>query len=308
MKFSKKILGLISVLVIMILCFVGCGKTETGSNEGSVSSATTSSDKSVVATINGKEVTREDVGQELVDAQKSVIEQYIYAELQKEFFNKVEVTEKEIDETIEKYKTNVGADNWDMYLMLYGGGSEEEFRKKLVDEIKLEKSVNEKAEKITIADSDLQAKYDENPNSYNIAVMDVVFLGAEQVDTAKAMYDDGKTIEEISKALNVEISKDEHCYFESDIVWEKPVSSLKVGDMNITTKDSGNYIVGKVVELNTGISNAKVKEDLTHIVKQEKAFEELNKEYQEFLKKSKASIFNEDIQLYVEEEQTPTQP
>ena len=305
MKISKKILSLVLVLVVLVLCFVGCGKneTETGSDK-----STTVADNSVVATINGKDVTREDVGQELVDAQKSVIEQYIYAELQKEFFNKVEVTEKEIDETIEKYKTNVGADNWDMYLMLYGGGSEEEFRKMLVDEIKLEKSVNEKAEKITIADSDLQAKYDENPNSYNIAVMDVVFLGAEQVDTAKAMYDEGKTIEEISKALNVEISKDEHCYFESDIVWEKPVSSLKVGDMNITTKDSGNYIVGKVVELNTGISNAKVKEDLTQIVKQEKAFEELNKEYQEFLKKSKASIFNEDIQLYVEEEQTPTQP
>ena len=301
----KRILSLVLVLVVLVLCFVGCGKneTETGSDK-----STTVADNSVVATINGKDVTREDVGQELVDAQKSVIEQYIYAELQKEFFNKVEVTEKEIDETIEKYKTNVGADNWDMYLMLYGGGSEEEFRKMLVDEIKLEKSVNEKAEKITIADSDLQAKYDENPNSYNIAVMDVVFLGAEQVDTAKAMYDEGKTIEEISKALNVEISKDEHCYFESDIVWEKPVSSLKVGDMNITTKDSGNYIVGKVVELNTGISNAKVKEDLTQIVKQEKAFEELNKEYQEFLKKSKASIFNEDIQLYVEEEQTPTQP
>lgn len=305
MKISKKILSLVLVLVVLVLCFVGCGKneTETGSDK-----STTVADNSVVATINGKDVTREDVGQELVDAQKSVIEQYIYAELQKEFFNKVEVTEKEIDETIEKYKTNVGADNWDMYLMLYGGGSEEEFRKMLVDEIKLEKSVNEKAEKITIADSDLQAKYDENPNSYNIAVMDVVFLGAEQVDTAKAMYDEGKTIEEISKALNVEISKDEHCYFESDIVWEKSISSLKVGDMNITTKDSGNYIVGKVVELNTGISNAKVKEDLTQIVKQEKAFEELNKEYQEFLKKSKASIFNEDIQLYVEEEQTPTQP
>ena len=305
MKISKKILSLVLVLVVLVLCFVGCGKneTETGSDK-----STTVADNSVVATINGKDVTREDVGQELVDAQKSVIEQYIYAELQKEFFNKVEVTEKEIDETIEKYKTNVGADNWDMYLMLYGGGSEEEFRKMLVDEIKLEKSVNEKAEKITIADSDLQAKYDENPNSYNIAVMDVVFLGAEQVDTAKAMYDEGKTIEEISKALNVEISKDEHCYFESEIVWEKPISTLKIGDMNITTKDSGNYIVGKVVELNTGISNAKVKEDLTQIVKQEKAFEELNKEYQEFLKKSKASIFNEDIQLYVEEEQTPTQP
>lgn len=305
MKISKKILSLVLVLVVLVLCFVGCGKneTETGSDK-----STTVADNSVVATINGKDVTREDVGQELVDAQKSVIEQYIYAELQKEFFNKVEVTEKEIDETIEKYKTNVGADNWDMYLMLYGGGSEEAFRKMLVDEIKLEKSVNEKAEKLTIADSDLQAKYDENPNSYNIAVMDVVFLGAEQVDTAKAMYDEGKTIEEISKALNVEISKDEHCYFESDIVWEKPISSLKVGDMNITTKDSGNYIVGKVVELNTGISNAKVKEDLTQNVKQEKAFEELNKEYQEFLKKSKASIFNEDIQLYVEEEQTPTQP
>ena len=47
----------------------------------------------------------------------------------------------------------------------------------------------------------------------------------------------------------------------------------------------------------------KVKEDLTQIVKQEKGFEELNKEYQEFLKKSTASIFNEDITLYVEEEQ-----
>ena len=300
MKISKKILSLVLVLVVLVLCFVGCGKneTETGSDK-----STTVADNSVVATINGKDITREDIGQDLVDAQKSVIEQYIYAELQKEFFNKVEVTDKEIDETIEKYKTNVGADNWDMYLMLYGGGSEDEFRKMLVDEIKLEKSVNEKAEKLTIKDGDLQAKYDENPNSYNIAVMDVVFLGEEQVDSAKAMYDEGKTIEEISTALNVEISKDEHCYFESEIVWEKPISTLKVGDMNITTKDSGNYIVGKVVELNVGISNVKVKEDLTQIVKQEKGFEELNKEYQEFLKKSTASIFNEDITLYVEEEQ-----
>ena len=144
-------------------------------------------------------------------------------------------------------------------------------------------------------------KYNEDPDSYNIAVMDVIFLGAENLEKARELYDKGATLKDISVALNIEISEDEHCYFKSEIDWVEDISTQNVGDMNITTSESGNFIVGTIVNLHKGITDAKVKEDVKYQLEQEKGYEEVNKDYQEFLKKSTATILGEDYPLYQEE-------
>ena len=295
MKSNLRKLGLILMCIFIVGSISAC-KT---------SSSPVLSEDTVIATIDGKNITRADLGSELEDAEKEIIENYIYEQLSKEFFSDVEVTDTEVETQLSIMKAQIGEEQWPIYLMMYGGGNEDSFKVMVKEALQQEKKIEEKGKEIEISDEDIETSYNEAPNSYNIVVMDVLFLNTEaNLQKALALYNDNKTLEEISDELDIEISTDEHAYFESELIWNKEISTTKIGDMVITTEDSGNYIIGRIKELHIGWKDEKVKEDMLDMLRYEKGLEVLDGEFSEFLKSKKATILGKDFPLYEEIDRT----
>ena len=290
---------------VMMFSLVGCGNTDTTKPDDSANSnvvAEVEGNDTVVAVVNGKNVTRSEIGDELIAAEKDVISGYIYDMMLQEFFKDVEVSDTEVDLQMQMIKGQVGEDSWPMYLAYYGGGSEEAFKEILKGSLRQESYISSKMEDITIEESVIKEQYDADPNSHNIAVLDVVFFDTvEDMNKAKDMYAQGKTLEDIAKEFEYDIFEDEHTYFYSEgLTWSANFADCKVGDYVFSGEDSGSLVIGRIVELNTGVDNEKVKEDLVNNLKYDEAYNLVNKEYEDFLKEQTVQIFGEDFPLFDE--------
>lgn len=293
MKSKIKIFTVILSSIIILSCVSACGNI----NNSIIS------DDTVMATIDDKNITRADLGSQLEESEREIIENYIYEKLSKEFFSDVEVTDTEVETQIGIMKAQIGEEQWPIYLMMYGGGDENKFKVMVKEALQQEKKIEEKGKEIEIVDEEIESAYNESPNKHNIVVMDVIFLNTEgNLQTALELYNENKTLEEISNELDIEISTDEHAYFESELIWNKSISTTKVGDMVITTKDSGNYIIGRIKELHIGWEDDKVKEDMLDMLRYEKGLEVLDGEFTEFLKSKKATVLGKEFVLYNEAE------
>ena len=304
---SKKIICSL-LAVLMLLSLAACGDT-TSTNESSTTNGSTNvgldveNGDTVVGSLNGKDITRSEVGDSLLSAEQNAISSYMYTLTLKEFFKDVEVTKTELELQLEVIKNQVGEDSWDMYLMYYGGGNEETFRTMLEESLKQEKYIKEKMDTLTIDDSELSETYNKEPDYYNIAVLDVIFFGdVDELNTAKAHYATGMDLEAIAKEMELEVYANEHTYYKSvDLTWEKNFADCKVGDYIFSAEDSGSLVIGRIKELNEGVDNPTVKADMIDNMKYDKAFELVNDEYMEFLKTQNAVIFGESYPLYEEE-------
>ena len=298
-KFSLK---LISVLLVMIFAVIGLSACSDKKNE--VGTKVSVNTGEVVAVIDGKDITRDEVGEDLLLAEQDVISNYIYGEVYKEFFKDVEVTEDELTVHIDMMKAQVGEDQWEMYLAYYGGGNEEAFREQMISSLKQEKRIKEKSNSITLTDTEIKEAYDANPGGFDFVVMDAVYLGTEEeLSKAADLVKAGKTVEEISKELNIEVSKDAHTNHVSEIKWSKDLYEAHIGETLYTTIDSGNYVVGKITAKNEGLTNLEVKSLIEEDLKYKKAFSEVEKEYIEFMKAKKVTIMGKEFPLYEEEEE-----
>ena len=298
-KMSKRMLGVLLICSFIISCSAGCGSNieKTSNNNQNIEN-----DDTIVATINGKDISRKDVGDDLKKSEKEVISNYINSQLLSEFFSSVEVTEEELNAQLQMLKAQVGDSNWDMYLAYYGGGDENSFKEMLREDLKREKYISSRSETITISDEELAEKYNEDPNSYNIAAIDAIFLDSEEeLNKAIELRKSGKTLEEISEDLGKDIDPARHTYYKSNITWVQDFANSQIGDIVYTTVESGNYVIGKIVELNTGINNEKVRDDMLSNMKYDKAYAEVEQEYIEFLKNQSATILGENYVLYEEE-------
>ena len=298
-KMSKRMLGVLLICSFIISCSAGCGSNieKTSNNNQNIEN-----DDTIVATINGKDISRKDVGDDLRKSEKEVISNYINSQLLSEFFSSVEVTEEELNAQLQMLKAQVGDSNWDMYLAYYGGGDENSFKEMLREDLKREKYISSRSETITISDEELAEKYNEDPNSYNIAAIDAIFLDSEEeLNKAIELRKSGKTLEEISEDLGKDIDPARHTYYKSNITWVQDFANSQIGDIVYTTVESGNYVIGKIVELNTGINNEKVRDDMLSNLKYDKAYDEVEQEYIEFLKNQSATILGENYVLYEEE-------
>lgn len=303
-NFSRKLIcG--ALAGVMMFSLVGCGDNTTTTNPTNPDSsvvAETEGNDTVVAVVNGKNITRGEIGEELIAAEKDVISGYIYDMLLQEFFKDVQITDSEVDLQMSMIKSQVGEESWPMYLAYYGGGSETAFKEILKGSLRQESYIKEKMEDITIEKSVIEEQYNADPNAHNIAVLDVVFLNSvDDLKKAKDLYAQGKSLEDISKEFDSEIFKDEHTYFYSEgLTWSADFAKSKVGDYIFSGEDSGSLVIGRIVELNTGVDNAKVNEDLVNSLKYDEAYNMVNKEYENFLKEQKAQIFGEDFALFEE--------
>lgn len=307
--FKKIMCGVLAV--IMLLALAACGTEDVKDNtnvDNSVDNVSnenleTESLNTVVAVVNGKEVTRKDIGDALLTSEKEIISEYVYKSMISEFFKDIEVTDTDLELQLQLIKAQVGEDNWNMYLMYYGGGSEEAFKVTLTESLKQEKFIESKKADVSLSDEDIAAVYNEDPDSHNIVVLDVIFFGdVENLNKAKELYNGGKSLEEVAIAMETEISSNEHAYFKSEnLTWSKSFNDCVVGDIVFSNEDSGSYVMARVKELNKGIDNPTVKNDLKDTLIYEKAYEIANNEYIEFLKKQTVTIFGEDYPLYSEE-------
>ena len=261
------------------------------------------SNSSVVATVNGENITREDVGADFVTMEKEAILSYLNTKLVSEFFADVEVPDEEVQLQMDLIKSQLGSEEqWNLYLMYYGGGSEEAFKEMVRESYRTEKYISEKMKTLTISDEKLAETYNKNPNQYNIALMDAIFFGeVGQIDIAKEKLNNGESMEEIAAFLGTEVYPDRNTYFESDIIWEVDLNTAKVGDIVFTTTDSGSYVMGKIKELNIGLDNPTVKKDLMDSMLYEEAYALVDAEVGEYLKKQNIMIFGEEASLVEEE-------
>jgi hypothetical protein len=304
---SKKIVcGVLAGMMAMSLCACSGDGTTTAGN----TTATVEGSDTVVAVLNGQNVTRSEVGSDLVAAEKDAISAYIYTKLQSEFFSDVEVSESDLNLQLATIKGQVGEEQWPLYLAMYGGGSEEAFTEMLRESLKSEQYISKKMETVSVTSDELNEAYNANPDHYNIAVLDVIFFGdVAQMNQAKEHYNAGKTFDEVAEAMNLQISSNEHAYFYSDsLTWEKDFNDCVVGDVIFSGEDSGSLVFARIKELNMGLDNPTVKNDLTESIKYEKAYEIANKEYGEFLKEQKLTIFGEDFPLYDDTTEEITSP
>ena len=298
-NFGKKVMcGLLAATMMMSLA--ACGSNDGTKVDSNSTTATVEGNDSIVAVINGKNVTRSDVGADLLTAEQDVISSYVYTQLQSEFFKDVEITADQLALQLSMIKAQVGEEQWPVYLAMYGGGSEEAFTEMLKESLKSEQYISKKMETVEVTDAELSEKYNVIPDHYNIALLDVIFFSdVPQLTEAKKLYDEGKTFDEIAETMELEISPDEHTYFESEsLTWSKDFNDCVVGDILFSGDDSGSLVIARVKELNIGLDNPTVKKDLTDSIKYEKAYEIANEEYGEFLKEQKVTIMGEDYPLY----------
>lgn len=303
-----KVLSLILSVILVVSCLSACGNEEKTST-GTVSTGVSSLDSSVVAEVDGQKIKHSDVGAELIAAEKEAIQNYLYTKLVNEFFeDKIEITDERIDTELNLMKASVGEENWEMYLMFYGGGSEEAFKKQIKDALKQEEYIIQKGKEVGITEEELKSTFDSAPNTFKIAVMNCFFCDSEEeLDKAIELVQQHKSISDIATELGKTL-KEEHTYYESDIIWKNDLNNCKVGEVVYTTKESGSYVVGEITELHSNWNDEKVKNELETKLYQDKGYEVVNKEFEDFLKEKKIKILGEDFSFIQEEtpvEETP---
>lgn len=303
-----KVLSLILSVILVVSCLSACGDKENTST-GTTSTGVSSLDSSVVAEVDGQKIKHSDVGAELIAAEKEAIQNYLYTKLVNEFFeDKIEITDERIDTELNLMKASVGEENWEMYLMFYGGGSEEAFKKQIKDALKQEEYIIQKGKEVGITEEELKSTFDSAPNTFKIAVMNCFFCDSEEeLDKAIELVQQHKSISDIATELGKTL-KEEHTYYESDIIWKNDLNNCKVGEVVYTTKESGSYVVGEITELHSNWNDEKVKNELETKLYQDKGYEVVNKEFEDFLKEKKIKILGEDFSFIQEEtpvEETP---
>lgn len=290
MKKCSKLMSLI--LAGGIMCFlVACSTSE---QPGEIENA-----NSIVAEIDGTTYTRGEFGDALLTAEADAITTHLLSVLQSEFFKDVTVTDDEVTLQLELMKTQVGEENWPMYLAYYGGGSEEAFSEQIRASLRQEKYIQGVSDTITLEESEIEEIYNGDPDAYNIAVMDAIFFGdADALAAGVELVNQGHTLDEIATELEMEISEDEHTYYSTDsLTWNKELNTCAIGDIVYTVDDSGSYVIGEVVELNEGLSNTKVHEDLESSLKYSKAYDQVSNEYEEFIAGKTIKIMGEEYSI-----------
>lgn len=300
---SKKLVQWVSLcLVFVLLLCTGCANADVSGDAGQSGSAVVEQGDSVVAVVNGENITREMIGDALLDAEKEVISTYIYEQMLEKFFADIEITDEELELQLQIMKGQVGEDSWDLYLAYYGGGSEEDFREMLRKSLKQEKYIAAISETLEIPEEDLAETYASNPDYYNIAVLDVIFLTTEEYYAqALELYNGGSTLEEISEATGLEIAPNEHTFYTSDsLTWSTALPDAEVGSLLYTTTDSGSWLIARVVEKHEGLEDEKVREQLEDELRYDLAYAQTEKDYAAFLDEQVCSIMGSEYDLYVE--------
>ena len=340
---TKKIqaVGLTSLLAATTL--VGCGKANNSTDKNNTKTEQTAKETKeikeaveispdiVYGEFNGKKIKRKDIERELKLAEYNIVTKYIDKSLNEEFYKDYMPTDEEVTKVIEDQKKTVGAvaENmqgmWLAYLNKLGFASEEEYHEKVKINLAINKMLeerlkevevlkeepkDEKYDKPYILEKEIKESYEQDPDKYNEITMDyIVFTNQESFNKGKTLLSEGKTIDEIKKAIEEEnkdkaevVSKVENQKLKLDfnVFEEKDTKDVKVGETLATDATEGDMIIANIKEKIDNFETAK--ETVEKELKKEKISkiiqEERNKQYEEATKTVKISGQEETEKIY----------
>lgn len=229
------------VLVLMLsILLVGCTSNTSVSNDD------------VVAEINGEKVLRSTLESELKAAEKAVVEKYVNNKMLEIFYKDIVIEDAAFEAQLSIIKGQVGENDWASYLQSSGFTDEEHFKRELLLNMKREEMKNKFKSEVTISDAEVEAKYNENPNSYNVAVFDVIYFDTEEsFNKGKELLSQGKDLVYISENTQTEIKADEHANFTFE-GFTKPINELSLGELAITDVEKiGFMAIAQVKKLDS---------------------------------------------------------
>ena len=284
---------LLMVVLLVMTVFFGCNDNTTKETE--VTQEVVKDDETtVLAKLNGEEITRDMLGEALLEAERKVIEEYIDEQLLKGFYSDIEVTEVEVEAQFAVVKGQIGEVQWEDYLNYIGMESEEAFKEAIKEDLKVNKKRDTVKETIEVTPDEVRAHYDEYKSAFDLLVGEIIFFDTEEEYTlAKGLFEEGKSLEEISEATGKEVFKDEHVSFEFD-GFEKDINLIEVGETLFTTEESGALALVKVTHIDKEFEVLKtnVENDLKYM----KAQEIIDAEMQDYYNNAKITIQGEELQ------------
>lgn len=334
---TKKIqvIGLTGLLATTTL--VGCGKAtnqtdkkdaKTEQTAKEVKEAVEISPDIVYGEFNGKKIKRKDIERELKLAEYNIVTKYIDKSLNEEFYKDYMPTDTEVSKVIEDQKKTVGAVSenmqgmWLAYLNKLGFSSEEEYHEKVKINLAINKMLEARLKEVEvlkeapkdakpyILEKDIKESYEKDPDKYNEITMDyIVFTNQESFNKGKKLLAEGKTIDEIKKAIEEEnkdkpevVSKVENQKLKLDfnVFEDKDTKDVKVGETLATDATEGDMIIANIKEKIDNFETAKEtvekelkKEKISKIIQDER-----NKQYEEATKTVKISGQEETEKIY----------
>lgn len=315
----KKFFGILLVICLMISLLVGCGTKEAqvANNVDAENTTETVTDdfmSEVIGHYNGTPILRSDVeyniqssdvGASFVDFEKNAVKYRAYDMAIAELVKDVAVEDSEIEEQILYYKSVAEGEGmeWNMYLALYIGMTEDALRKEIANDLKEQKYIKSLGEEKGYTEEELKEFYEENKGNLDNLALDVIFFeNSETYDKAVEMLNNGKSLEEISEELEIEISPDRHISVDSDMSWNVDLNEAQIGDMaySLNTSDDITLVVGRIVEKNIGLENESIRANAENNLLMSKGSEEGNARLTEILKSADFDAFGEKISLYSE--------
>lgn len=306
----KKLFSLLIVVVFIVFCFTGCASKSLGNDKNSSNNDVVEPGlevetmNTIIGSYNGKDITRVDVGSSLYDAEKRVFSDYAYNLAISDFYenlHEVTVTDDDVNLNLELVKSQIGEDNWQMYLFYYANGSEETFKEQVRKATIQEAYITEVQKGIeeSITKEDLSEIYDKDPDANNILVLDVIPLNTEEeLNNVVEWIQNGLTIEEMADSLETEVLSERYAYFDDgQTKWSMDLHNAVVGDIVYTSLDSGTLLVGRIVGIHVGIDDDIVYETLFKNEAYYRASSEVEKEFKEFLETKMITFFGEEVSL-----------
>ena len=289
-KNSKRITSLIMLVVMVAVFAVGCSE---GSNSTNTSTSLNNKDE-VVAVINGVEIKREEISEELSAAEKAIVENYVNTYLLKEFYKDIEVSDIEVEAQFAIIKGQIGEIQWQSYLDYIGVKDEDEFKELIRDDLRVTKKRESLKTDIEVSEEEIKGHYEEFKNSFDLMVGNMVFFDTlEEFAEGRRLHEEGRSLDDIASTMGKDVYENEHVSFDYN-GFEVSLRELEVGDV-VFTKESNNALaIMEVIKIDD--TYEVLKETVADDLKNQKAQELINEELEEFYNKAKVTILGEEIQ------------
>lgn len=283
----KRNVLLVMLLVLALGVLSGCNNA---TNVNPIENGT-----EVLGKVNGVEITREMLKDELKALEKTAVTNYIDKYLIDDFYKDIEISEQELTIQMEILKGQVGEGQWDSYLNYMGYTDEKEFEKVVELDMKRTKMKTELSANVTITEEEIVKAFETYPDNYKYLAGDMLFFDTdEEYNSAKNMLNqDDMTLQAIADSLNKEIYPNENVTF-GFAGFTKPMDEMEVGELVATTPESNTYAVISVKKV--GKELEELKDSIRTSLVDEKANDLVENKLTQYYNEVDVEILGESLQ------------